>query len=1116
MNNNRHFDALIVVTPDDCKRLMQLYPRLVDNFSYGKICFIGSAGVGEIALKDPAIGDMVKWVDENDIIPFSDVHGCMTNHLKDMLKGEPLPRGITGWYYQQFLKMQYSAFCQDEYYMVWDGDTVPCRPIKMFSDDTGKPYLDLKHEYHPEYFETLGKILPGMKKVIERSFISEHMLMKKDIMQSLIRDIEANDNIPGDKFWEKIINCIEPEKIYDSSFSEFETYGTYVALKYSSLYRLREWHSFRLGGSFFKIDTICDRDFIWLGKDFDAISFEKGQEGTGENYHFFDNPEYQQKLSAKKMLQIAQMEYRDGYKEIWGDDLSVDKNANVRVGGYHTGKKEIKNTLIVVVSYNGLFFMQANIQSIRETLTPGTYKIVVVDNASTDGVTQWLDEQKDILLIKNTENVGFGPACNQAVAATVGTEYADWDVFLLNNDTRMVFDALYYLKKALYSSDDIGAVGSVSNYAGNKQALDVEFDKVEDYIAYGEKINVPMKDALLERVRLCGFAMLVRRKVWDDVGGFDEDFVPGYYEDDALSMEILRQGYRLEVVRNSFIYHAGSESFVKTDYNSAVQRNYKLFIKKYGFDIMKYAYANGTVISAIPYGKEERFSVLHYGCGLGAELKAIHSLYPNSEGVGIEFDEKILEIASHTEKIYGSVGQLKEAFPEQKFNVLIIEKKDLETLNDETKCGITEMLVENPIVLLKDWEYEDIEYERVKQIIWNVDTIDPSDYSELIWNITDHGIINSMLTSGDVTKARERLKDSRLDELFVFDNPNSDISDILDLKPENVLSVSKAEIIPYLKTYCTRTVARDLEHRELTRCRIFEKKLQERVMFSSEQAFLEASDIKITINRNCLEELDSIYNLVVQGRQMSVGQKWAEKEILTKLCTNNWNDNGYIRVEDKYGDYGISGFFCYNRREKLMEYFVFSKDIGGMGIAQYIFNILGCNKESLDKEWKDKLRDNVDVSWIWEDKEKEILKDSLKARRVNIFLKGKRFAEKVEPYLAGGNITIEHDNDMEDTKLFVGEYKVVCMEYAPQIVVTQSGDVDYDKVFEELENFEQNIKGNPCIILLLTDEYKEINPVVEEFAADSGHIRTIYTNAADASEYYDLAGKICEYINDAI
>ena len=86
------------------------------------------------------------------------------------------------------------------------------------------------------------------------------------------------------------------------------------------------------------------------------------------------------------------------------------------------------------------------------------------------------------------------------------------DVFLLNNDTRLVFDALYYLKRALYSADDIGAVGSVSNYAGNKQQLDVEFDTVEEYIKFGESINVPMEDALLERVRLSGFSMLIRRK----------------------------------------------------------------------------------------------------------------------------------------------------------------------------------------------------------------------------------------------------------------------------------------------------------------------------------------------------------------------------------------------------------------------------------------------------------------------------------------------------------------------------------------------------------------------------------------------------------------------------
>ena len=74
--------------------------------------------------------------------------------------------------------MQYAFECRDEYYMVWDGDTVPCRKIEMFSKETDQPYLDLKHEYHPEYFDTMGKILPGFRKVIERSFISEHKTIR--------------------------------------------------------------------------------------------------------------------------------------------------------------------------------------------------------------------------------------------------------------------------------------------------------------------------------------------------------------------------------------------------------------------------------------------------------------------------------------------------------------------------------------------------------------------------------------------------------------------------------------------------------------------------------------------------------------------------------------------------------------------------------------------------------------------------------------------------------------------------------------------------------------------------------------------------------------------------
>ena len=247
----------------------------------------------------------------------------------------------------------------------------------MFTKDTKQPYIDLKHEYHPEYFETMGKVLPGFRKVIERSFISEHMLIKCDIMKNLINDIEKNEDIKGEKFWEKILNAIEPKKIYDSSFSEFETYGTYVALRYPSVYKLRDWHSFRLGATFFDKDTISDRDFEWLGKDFDAISFEKGQKVREDHKNIFDNPEYQEKLSAKKLLQLAQMEFDEGYKEIWQDDILAKKSANVNKGDF-SDSTDKDNRVIIAVLHNGSDEqLKANLDSIKEVLNEGSFITVI-------------------------------------------------------------------------------------------------------------------------------------------------------------------------------------------------------------------------------------------------------------------------------------------------------------------------------------------------------------------------------------------------------------------------------------------------------------------------------------------------------------------------------------------------------------------------------------------------------------------------------------------------------------------------------------------------------------------------------------------------------------------
>ncbi len=311
------FDVLIVVAEKDFPRISNLYHRLLQDIQCRKLIFVGNRAVGQMAKKLEHCD--IDWIDEDSILPFHDVHELMKKRLAGILKGQELPRGITGWYYQQFLKMRYALLCEDEYYMTWDGDTVPCRTVHMFKGGTDVPYLDLKTELKQEYFDTMGRLLPGLHKVIEKSFISEHMLFRKDIMRDLISRIESNADFDGTQFWEKILYAISPEQMQEGVFSEFETYGTFVALNYTMSYRLREWHSFRLGAEFFDPKTISERDFTWLGRDFDAISFEKNQSVREDHKNMFDNPEYQEKLTAKQMLQAIQPEFNGGYVEVWDD-----------------------------------------------------------------------------------------------------------------------------------------------------------------------------------------------------------------------------------------------------------------------------------------------------------------------------------------------------------------------------------------------------------------------------------------------------------------------------------------------------------------------------------------------------------------------------------------------------------------------------------------------------------------------------------------------------------------------------------------------------------------------------------------------------------------------------
>ena len=95
------------------------------------------------------------------------------------------------WYQQQFLKMAYSRICKNEYYLIWDADTIPIKSIQLFKNN--HPFFDMKTEHHIPYFQTMKRLLPDLK-FSNKSYISEHQMIKTEYMKNLLDEIENKVN----------------------------------------------------------------------------------------------------------------------------------------------------------------------------------------------------------------------------------------------------------------------------------------------------------------------------------------------------------------------------------------------------------------------------------------------------------------------------------------------------------------------------------------------------------------------------------------------------------------------------------------------------------------------------------------------------------------------------------------------------------------------------------------------------------------------------------------------------------------------------------------------------------------------------------------------------------
>lgn len=330
----------------------------------------------------------------------------------------------------------------------------------------------------------------------------------------------------------------------------------------------------------------------------------------------------------------------------------------------------VKKTSIVIPSYNLKSITQQCIASIKQNNLLSSFEIIVVDNNSTDGIKEWLQCQTDIKLICNKENKGFPFACNQGIKAA-GPEN---NIFLLNNDTFITPNAIFWLRMGLYENENIGATGSVSNYPSHGQPMTEECRTLEEYIAYGCKNNVPRKNPYEKKPFLTGFALMLKREALDMIGLLDVRFSPGQFEDDDLGIRLNLAGWQVILCDNSFIFHYGSgEGKYQSLWNQSFDANIKKFIEKWDFDIRYYTFARQEIISLINHDWDAPIKVLEVGCGLGATLSKIKYLWPNSKVYGIEIVDCIAQIgANYLDILQGNIETMSLPFLAEQFDYIIL------------------------------------------------------------------------------------------------------------------------------------------------------------------------------------------------------------------------------------------------------------------------------------------------------------------------------------------------------------------------------------------------------------------------------------------------------------
>ena len=395
-----------------------------------------------------------------------------------------------------------------------------------------------------------------------------------------------------------------------------------------------------------------------------------------------------------------------------------------------------------------------------------------------------------------------------------------------------------------------------------------------------------------------------------------------------------------------------------------------------------------------------------------------------------------------------------------------------------------------------------MDFSKLKLVIWDLDdtfwngTLSEGGIDEITQNIqlvkdlTDCGVVNTICSKNDLEPVMDKLKELGIYEYFVFLSVNWEpkgkriqallidmglravnclfIDDnIVNLNEakyyEPKLNIAEPNIITELTYYFSNIPKTDLNHKRLSNYKVLETKRKAQAKSANNVEFLYESGTQVELHSDCEKEIDRIEELVLRTNQLNFTKKRDDKATILSLIQDEQVRTGYVTVRDKFGDYGIVGFYALKRNECI--HFLFSCRTIGQGVEQYVYAKMGYPKLEVVGEVINLVNMDPAPAWI---NRNPISNQNIINSNAKLIFKGACDLQIVCSYLKSDNIIEEFTYVAENNKWIEHHNNSVNYLYLPFLTEEQQRELLNDCIFNDSKMFKTAMYDEDVSIVFLS------------------------------------------------